>query len=104
MNRVVQWGPLVELIAPVYPKGEGAGRPLVGLDGMLRIHCLQHGFNLSDPAIGEALYDSRAMRGFVGIDDCCRREKGSPVNRVGTEKSRTPAKKTTCAALPQITY
>ncbi len=52
----------------MYPKGEGAGRPPVGLERMLRIHCLQHWFNLSDPAAEEALYDSRAMRGFVGID------------------------------------
>jgi IS5 family transposase len=35
---------------------------------MLRIHFLQHWFNLSDPAVEEALYDSRAMRQFVGID------------------------------------
>ena len=35
---------------------------------MLRIHLLQHWFNLSDPAVEEALYDSRAMRRFVGID------------------------------------
>ena len=35
---------------------------------MLRIHFLQHWFNLSDPAAEEALYDSRAMRNFVGID------------------------------------
>jgi IS5 family transposase len=35
---------------------------------MLRIHFLQHWFNLSDPAAEEALYDSRAMRRFVGID------------------------------------
>ncbi len=35
---------------------------------MLRIHFLQHWFNLSDPAVEEALYDSRAMRNFVGID------------------------------------
>ena len=35
---------------------------------MLRIHFLQHWFNLSDPAVEEALYDSRAMRSFVGID------------------------------------
>ncbi len=35
---------------------------------MLRIHFLQHWFNLSDPALEEALYDSRAMRRFVGID------------------------------------
>ena len=68
MNQVVPWNPLVELIAPVYPKGEGAGRPPVGLERMLRIHCLQHWFNLSDPAVEEALYDSRAMREFVGID------------------------------------
>ena len=35
---------------------------------MLRIYFLQHWFNLSDPAVEEALYDSAAMRGFVGID------------------------------------
>ena len=35
---------------------------------MLRIHFLQHWFNLSDPSVEEALYDSRAMREFVGID------------------------------------
>jgi IS5 family transposase len=40
----------------------------VGVERMLRIHFLQHWFNLSDPAVEEALYDSRAMRQFVGID------------------------------------
>ena len=35
---------------------------------MLRIYFLQHWFNLSDPAAEEAIYDSRAMRQFVGID------------------------------------
>lgn len=35
---------------------------------MLRIHFLQHWFELSDPGAEEALYDSRAMRLFVGID------------------------------------
>src|SRR4029078_162098 len=35
---------------------------------MLRLHCLQLWFNLSDPAVEEALYDSLAMRSFVGID------------------------------------
>ena len=68
LASVVPWGPLVKLIAPVYPKGDGAGRPPVGLERMLRIHCLQHWFNLGDPAVEEALYDSRAMREFVGID------------------------------------
>jgi hypothetical protein len=35
---------------------------------MLRIYFLQLGFNLSDPAVEEALDDSLAMRGFMGID------------------------------------
>src|SRR5437899_11678438 len=35
---------------------------------MLRIYFLQQWFNLSDPAAEEALYDSSAMRQFVGID------------------------------------
>jgi len=40
----------------------------VGLERMLRIYFLQHWFNLSDPAVEEALYDSSAMRAFVSID------------------------------------
>jgi transposase, IS5 family len=35
---------------------------------MLRIYFLQNWFNLSDPAVAEALYDSLSMREFVGID------------------------------------
>ncbi|TKB86608.1 MAG: IS5 family transposase [Nitrospira sp.] len=68
MNRVVPWADLAAAIEPVYPKAEGPGRPPVGIERMLRIHCLQQWFNLSDPAVEESLYDSRAMRQFVGID------------------------------------
>ena len=67
MPRVIPWADLAGVIAPFYPKTEGAGRPAVGVERMLRIHFLQHWFNLSDPAVEEALYDSRAMRQFVGI-------------------------------------
>lgn len=67
MERVVPWGELCALIEPFYPKA-GNGRPPVGVERMLRIHFLQHWFNLSDPAVEEVLYDSLAMRGFVGID------------------------------------
>jgi transposase, IS5 family len=67
MERVVPWSALCGLIEPVYPK-PGNGRPPVGVERMLRIYFLQQWFNLSDPAVGEALYDSRATRGFVGID------------------------------------
>jgi len=68
MDQVIPWRELCNVIEPFYPKPEGAGRPPVGVDRMLRIHFLQHWFNLSDPAVEEALYDSRAMRQFVGID------------------------------------
>ena len=68
MSRVVPWAELVAVIEPVYPKAEGPGRPPVGIERMLRLHCLQQWFNLSDPAVEEALYDSRAMRQFVGLD------------------------------------
>ena len=67
MERVVPWQQLCALIEPVYPK-PGRGRPPVGLERMLRIYFLQLWFNLSDPGVEEALYDSAAMRQFAGID------------------------------------
>ena len=67
MDRLVPWRELCAVIEPFYPKA-GRGRPPVGLERMLRLHFLQHWFNLSDPAAEEALYDSLSMRQFVGID------------------------------------
>jgi IS5 family transposase len=67
MERVVPWRALCGLIEPVYPKA-GNSRPPVGVERMLRICFLQQWVNLSDPAVDEALYDSLAMRSFVGID------------------------------------
>ena len=67
MEQVVPWAELRALIEPYYPKA-GNGRPPVGVERMLRIYFLQQWFNLSDPAVEEALYDSALMRSFVGID------------------------------------
>jgi IS5 family transposase len=67
MEQVVPWAELGALIEPHYPKA-GNGRPPVGVERMLRIYFLQQWFNLSDPAVEEALYDSAVMRSFVGID------------------------------------
>src|ERR1700745_1844873 len=67
MERVVPWPALCGVIEPVYPK-TGPGRPPVGVERMLRIYFLQQWFNLSDPAVEEVLYDSLAMRDFVGVD------------------------------------
>src|SRR2546428_7710709 len=67
IDRVVPWRELCVRIDPVYPK-PGSGRPPVGMERMLRMYFLQHWFNLSGPAVEEALYDSPTMRAFVGID------------------------------------
>jgi len=67
MELVVPWAELVALVEPHYPKA-GNGRRPVGVERMLRMYCLQQWFNLSDPAVEEALYDSPLMREFVGID------------------------------------
>jgi transposase, IS5 family len=69
MDKAVPWKDLCALIDPVYPKaGPQGGRPPTDLERMLRIHFLQAWFNLSDPGVEEALYDSVTMRNFVGID------------------------------------
>ena len=70
MDRVVPWRELCARIEPVYPK-PGNGRPPIGVERMLRMYFLQRWFNLSDPAVEEALYDSPTMRAFVGIDLGC---------------------------------
>jgi len=67
MERVVPWAELCALIEPVYPKA-GQGRPPVGVERMLRLYFLQQWFNLSDPAVEEALYESVSLRAFVDID------------------------------------
>ena len=67
MEQVVPWAELCALIEPVYPKA-GQGRPPVGVERMLRLYFLQQWFNLSDPAVEEALYESVSLRGFVDID------------------------------------
>ena len=70
MDALVPWAALCEEIAPHYPKA-GNGRPPIGLERMLRIHFIQHWFNLADLACEEALYDSASLRRFVGIDLGC---------------------------------
>ena len=67
MEAIVPWSALCEVIEPHYPKA-GNGRPPIGLERMLRIHFIQHWFNLADLACEEALYDSASLRRFVGID------------------------------------
>jgi IS5 family transposase len=67
MDRVVPWAELEFLVEPYYAKA-GKGRRPVGLSIMLRTYFVQQWFNLSDPGVEEALYDSAALRRFVGVD------------------------------------
>ena len=69
MDKIIPWTELAAAVQRAYPKvSENGGRPPIPLERMLRIYFLQLWFNLSDPAVEEALYDSVAMRAFVGID------------------------------------
>jgi len=68
INTVTPWSALVAEIEPFYPKGEGRGRPPIGVERMLRMYIAQQCFGLSDEGIEDAIYDSQAIRAFVGID------------------------------------
>lgn len=50
MESLVPWAKLERKLAKHYPKGEN-GRPPYPLRTMLRVHCLQLLYNLSDPAL-----------------------------------------------------
>ena len=67
MDEIIPWEKWVAYIAPYYPSGK-RGRPPKGIEKMLRMYLLQCWFNLSDEGVEDAIYDSYAMRKFVGID------------------------------------
>jgi len=66
MDSVVPWSELVALISPYMPEGR-RGRPPFAVEVMLRIHFMQQWFNLSDPAMEEALHDMALFRDFAGL-------------------------------------
>ena len=65
MNCIVPWSDLCAVIQAHDPK-RGNGCAPMGLECMLRIHFIQHGFNLADFACEEALYDMASLRKFAG--------------------------------------
>ena len=67
MEEVVPWGELVAALVPHYPAGR-RGRPPIGLERMLRLYFLQQWYGLADEALEDAVYDSQAMRAFLGIN------------------------------------
>lgn len=68
LDCITPWAALERSIAPFYLSSGSPGRPPIGLTRMLRMYVAQQCFNLSDEGMEDALYDSQAIRRFVGID------------------------------------
>jgi len=66
MDALLPWDRLEKKIRRHYPK-RGRGRPPYPLSVMLRIHCVQLFYNLSDPAMEDMLYEIESVRRFVGL-------------------------------------
>ena len=66
MDKLIPWKRLEKLVIKFYPKGEN-GRPPYPLSTMLRVHCMQLFYNLSDPTMEDALYEMESMRRFAGL-------------------------------------
>ena len=66
MEQLIPWAELEAQIGRHYPQGR-QGRPPYRLSVMLRVHCLQLFYNLSDPAMEDALYEIASMRRFAGL-------------------------------------
>ena len=67
MEEVVPWEKLLDVLRAHYPAGR-RGRPPIGLERMLRLYFLQQWHGLADEALEDAVYDSQAMRAFLGIN------------------------------------
>jgi len=67
MNRVVPWTTLAEVVAPHY-QSTGRGRPLTEITLLLRLHCLQLWYNLSDPGLEDAVHDRLSFQRFLDLD------------------------------------
>jgi IS5 family transposase len=68
MERVVPWAKLIAVIEPLYPTSGRVGRQPTGVAKMLRMYLLQQWYGLADEALEDSIYDSQALRDFVGID------------------------------------
>src|SRR5690606_3933950 len=66
MDNLIPWKQLEKKVARYYPKDQN-GRPPYPLSAMLRVHCVQLFYNLSDPAMEDALYEIESMRQFAGL-------------------------------------
>jgi len=66
MDVLIPWAKLERKLAKLYPTGQ-RGRPPYPLSTMLRVHCIQLFYNLSDPAMEDLLYEVESVRAFAGL-------------------------------------
>lgn len=67
MDRTIPWSAWIKLIEPHYYDGKKGRKPKPP-ETMLRMYLLQVWFSLSDEGVEDAIYDSYAMRTFMGLD------------------------------------
>ena len=61
MDGLIPWERLENRIRPCYPKA-GRGRRPYELSAMLRTHCVQLFYNLSDPGMEDLLYEAESVK------------------------------------------
>ena len=66
MEGLIPWQQLEDRIEPFYPKA-GRGRRPYPLGVMLRVHCVQLFYNVSDPGMEDLLYEVESVRRFAGL-------------------------------------
>ena len=66
MEGLIPWQQLEDRIEPFYAKA-GRGRRPYPLGVMLRVHCVQLFYNLSDPGMEDLLYEVESVRRFAGL-------------------------------------
>ena len=89
MEGLIPWQQLEDRIEPFYPKA-GRGRRPYPLGVMLRVHCVQLFYNVSDPGMEDLLYEVESVRRFAGLrlsgslpDETTNPELPSPAGDAG---------------------
>lgn len=92
IEAVTPWPSLLNVVAPHYPASGKRGHPPIGLERILRMYIVQQCFGFSDEGTEDAVYDSQAIRRFVGID--LNRESGIGTGCDDSAEISSPAGRT----------
>ena len=70
MEGIMPWAEIYDIIGPYYntDANKHGGRKKIPLETMIRMYLVSNWFTLSDPATEDEIYDSYAMRTFVGVN------------------------------------